>query len=309
MAYHSGVEVYGTEYCFGGGNSGGSGITLQRPRAPPPGGSWVFYQTVEVAPLQKSRDEVQRIVTEIRAEFTAGSYDLVSRNCNDFSDAFCKRLCDQGIPSWVNALAGIGNSLGVGNLIRSAMGHGAASAGGKADVGAGGLASAGLMSGSLGVDGDLSGEIDWASAGVLNSSDDDAVSALRTGGLVASEQDSSAELLIFLPFRSQVKLLALHVSAPSADRAPRHVRLFANERNLDMSDAAGGVQPTADFAEVQWSAAGPDGMVTAALEVNFLKFQNLGFLAVHMCREDEEGLPEEGGLTICVRGLRLVGKS
>eukprot|EP00401_Gymnodinium_catenatum_P082394 CAMPEP_0117617436 /NCGR_PEP_ID=MMETSP0784-20121206/85591_1 /TAXON_ID=39447 /ORGANISM="" /LENGTH=122 /DNA_ID=CAMNT_0005421277 /DNA_START=107 /DNA_END=472 /DNA_ORIENTATION=- len=122
MAYHSGVDY------------GGSGITLQRPRAPPPGGSWVFYQTVEVAPLQKSRDEVQRIVTEIRAEFTAGSYDLVSRNCNDFSDAFCKRLCDQGIPSWVNALAGIGNSLGVGNLIRSAMGHGAASAGGKADV-------------------------------------------------------------------------------------------------------------------------------------------------------------------------------
>lgn len=308
MAYHSGVEVHGTEYLYGGSTSGGSGVSLQRPRVPPPGSGWQFYQTVEIAPMQKSKAEVQSIVAELRAEFSAGSYDLVSRNCNHFSDAFCQRLCGQGIPSWVNALAGIGNSLGIGGLIRNAMGQGAASAGGKADVGAGGLASTGLMAGSVGADGDLSGEIDWPQAGVLNTSVDDAGNALQSGAPISSEEDSTAELLVFLPFRSQVKLQAIHFSASTAERAPRHVRLFANERNLDMNDAAGGVAPTADFKDIPWSA-GPDGTVTAALEVNFLKFQNLGFLAVHFCREDEDGLPEEGGEPICVHGLRLVGKT
>lgn len=308
MAYHSGVEVYGTEYCFAGGNAGGSGVTLQRPRAPPPGGSWVFYQTVDIAPLQKSKDEVQRIVTEIRAEFTAGSYNLVSKNCNTFSDAFCNRLCGKGIPTWVNALAGIGNSLGLSDIINKAMGGSSGGGSGKGDVGSGGLASSGLLAGSVGSDGDLSGEVDWATAGVLNSSNDDAANALRSGGAVASEEDSSAELLIFLPFKSQVKLQRVHLSAPSADQAPGHLRLFANEQNLDMNDAGGGVAPTADFAEIPWGAAGPDGVVTAALEVNMMKFQNLGFLAVHVCREDEDGLPEEGGSPICVQSLRLIGK-
>jgi len=155
--YHTGVEVHGTEYVFAGGNSGGSGVGLQRPRVPPPGSGWTFYQTVEIAPLQKTRDEVQQIVAALRAEFSAGSYDLVERNCNHFSEAFCQRLCGQGIPSWVNALAGIGKSLGVGGMIRNAMGMGSGG-GGKADVGAGGLASAGLLAGSAGADGDLSGE-------------------------------------------------------------------------------------------------------------------------------------------------------
>lgn len=308
VAYHSGLEVYGTEYVFAGGNAGGSGVTLQRPCVAPPGSGWVFYQSVEVAPLDKSKEEVQRAISDLRAEFTAASYDLVSRNCNHFSEALCQRLCGKSIPSWVNALAGIGNSLGVGNLIRNAMGQGApAAAGGKADVGAGGLASAGLLAGSVGQDGDLSGEVDWTGVGVLNSPDDDASGALRTGSLVASEEDASAELLFLLPFKSQVKLQAVHLTAPTAAQAPCRVRLFANERNLDMNDAAGGVVPTADFEKVTW-ATGPGEAVTAKLEVNFLKFQNIGFLAMHVCREDEDGLPEEGGIPVCVQAVRFLGK-
>lgn len=309
VAYHSGVEVFGVEYVFGGGNSGGSGVSMQRPKVPPPGSGWTFYQPVDIAPLQKSRAEVERIAAELRSEFTAGSYDLVSRNCNHFSDAFCQRVCGQSIPSWVNALAGIGNSLGVGNLIRSAMGQGAPGGGGKADASAGGLAATGLMSGTVGADGDLSGEIDFGQTGVLNAQGDDAANTLRSGGSVVSEDDASAELLLLLPFRTQVKLQAMHLSAPDADRAPSHVRLFANERNLDMNDAAGGVAPTADFTTIPWSPAGPDGVLSAVLEVNFLKFQNLGYLAVHVCREDEDGLPEEGGLPVCVQSVRFVGKT
>lgn len=311
MAYHSGIEIFGTEYCFGGGPGGGSGVMLQRPRAPPPGGSWVFYQTVEVAPLQKSKPEVEKIVQELRLEFSAGSYDLVSRNCNHFSEAFCQKLCGQSIPGWINALAGVGNSLGLGGMIRQAMGQGAAApAGGGMKQGdsAGGLASAGMMAGSVGADGDLSGELDWASCGVLNSASDDAVDALRNGNPLESEADSSAELLFLLPLRSQVKLQELHLTAPSQERAPGHARLFANMRNLDMSDAAGNEAPTHDCPTIPWSSPGPDGAVSAVIQVNMLKFQNLGFLAIHVCREDEDGLPEEDGDPICLQSLRLVGK-
>merc|ERR1712151_270649 len=164
------------------------------------------------------------------------------------------------------------------------------------------------MAGAVGADGDLSGEIDWAKSGVLNAQGDDPASSLRNGGLVSSEEDSSAELLFQLPFKTQVKLQALLLSSPSKEQAPTHVRVFANARNLDMNDAAGGEAPTADFPSVPWTDAG-DGSVTAKLEVNFLKFQNLGFLAVHVCREDEDGLPEEGGTPVCVQGVRFLGKA
>lgn len=311
VAYHSGLEIAGTEYVFGGGGATGtSGVSLQRPQVPPPGSGWKFYQSVDIAPLEKSREEVQRIVTELKQEFSQGSYDLVSRNCNHFSEALSQRICGKSIPSWVNALAGIGNSLGLGGLIRNAMGQSAPSTGGKADVGAGGLASTGLMTGSVGSDGDLGGEIDWGTSGVLNAQGDDGANSLRSGSLVVSEEDASAELLLLLVFRTQVKLQAVHLSAPSAEQAPSHVRLFANKRNLDMNDAAGGEAPTQDFpaGSITWSSPGPDGAVSAVLDVQFLKFQNLGFLAVHLCREDEDGLPEEGGAPVGVSGLRFLGK-
>lgn len=117
MAYHSGVEVYGAEYCFVGSNTEGSGVIVQVPREQPPCGNWVYYQTIVLAPLQKSKVEVQSIVDEFCRDFPACSYDIFSRNCNHFSDAFCQRLCGQSIPSWVNVLANVGDSLGVGELI------------------------------------------------------------------------------------------------------------------------------------------------------------------------------------------------
>ncbi|CAK0850969.1 unnamed protein product [Prorocentrum cordatum] len=166
-----------------------------------------------------------------------------------------------------------------------------------------------MMSGSVGADGDLAGEVDWARVGILNADSEEAPEALRGGKLVTSEEDASAEVLIYFWFKSNVKLQAIHVSSPSAARAPSRARLFANETNLDMNDAAGGAPPTKDFEKIEWGSPGPDGSVAARLEVNFLKFQNLGSLTVHLCREDDDGLPEEGGEPVAVHGFRLVGKA
>jgi hypothetical protein len=43
--------------------------------------------------------------------FVAGSYDLVKKNCNNFSDAMCKKLVSKGIPSWVNRAAMFGSAI------------------------------------------------------------------------------------------------------------------------------------------------------------------------------------------------------
>ena len=92
-AYHSGVEVFGGEYVFGGGNTSFSGVTVQRPKVPPPGSGWTFYQTVEIAPCRFSRDDAMRGIQDLRAEFPASGYDLMARNCNHFAEALCQKLC------------------------------------------------------------------------------------------------------------------------------------------------------------------------------------------------------------------------
>lgn len=291
--YHSGVEVLGAEYVFGGGDTSFSGVTAQQPRVPPPGSGWVFYQAVDIGSSRLSREETLRAVQELRGSFPGNSYDLAARNCNHFSDALCQRLVGQGIPSWVNRLAGIGNSL------RGVVGAEAAPAAGQADGGTGGPAAAGLVAKTVGADGDLSPHVEWTGVGVLNAADG-APEALRQGTLVASEDDP--ELLLQLPFQSPVKLQSVKLVAPDAARAPQRVRLFANQRDIDMGDASGGVAPTQAFERLQWSAAGADGSVAASVDVKFLKFQNLAFLCVYLAGEDGA---DEG--TVALQGFRLHG--
>jgi len=280
--YHSGVEVLGAEYVFGGGDSSFSGVTAQRPRIPPPGSGWVFYQTVDIGPLQLARDAAHRALTELRSEFAASSYNLVSRNCNHFADALCNRLCGHGIPGWVNRLAGVGSA------VQSAVGATQGSAGQRSEGGAGGPAAAGLVA-RFTTGGDLGSEVDWNNVGVLNSGLEDATGALRTGEEVASLSDGSPELLIIIPFISPVKLKAVQIEAPSRARAAVKARLFANQRDLDMDDAAGGVASTQEVTSIDWNEIQQGhSMVSASIEVNFLKFQNLGCLAVYLASEEDE---------------------
>lgn len=300
--YHTGLEVLGAEYVFGGGETSVSGVSAQRPRIPPTGSGWIFYQTVELGLSRLSREEIMRIVTEVRSEFPASSYDIVSRNCNHFSDALGRRLCGQGTPPWVNRLAGLGEA------VRSAVGSapGGAAAGrpvAKAE-GAGGPAAAGLVARSAPPDGDLSGEVDWISVGLLNAREADTADSVRSQSLVSSVEGGAGELLLFFPLVAPVKLQALRLEAPDAARAPSRIRLFANQRNLDVDDASGGVPATQEFLSPAWATTGAGEAVAAKFEVNFLKFQNLSFLSVYLGRLEEE----DAEAPIAVQGLRLVGR-
>mmetsp|Transcript_150013 Transcript_150013/g.463085 ORF Transcript_150013/g.463085 Transcript_150013/m.463085 type:complete len:326 (+) Transcript_150013:119-1096(+) len=101
-AFHTGVEVYGREWSFGAAPEGYSGIGEN-----PPGESsqHSFRETLVMGYTEYNPERVIEIIEEMAQEWHGTSYEVLTRNCHNFSDTFCKRLGVPGIPSWVNDLA------------------------------------------------------------------------------------------------------------------------------------------------------------------------------------------------------------
>eukprot|EP00638_Chattonella_subsalsa_P007062 CAMPEP_0117771384 /NCGR_PEP_ID=MMETSP0947-20121206/24427_1 /TAXON_ID=44440 /ORGANISM="Chattonella subsalsa, Strain CCMP2191" /LENGTH=178 /DNA_ID=CAMNT_0005596723 /DNA_START=6 /DNA_END=542 /DNA_ORIENTATION=+ len=99
--YHTGVEIAGKEYSFCK-----EGIYVGRPRHAP---GATFKESISMGYHEGSANEVGAIVRMLREEFPPGSYNVVSKNCNNFSDAFCQEVVGRSIPSWVNRTAGFGS--------------------------------------------------------------------------------------------------------------------------------------------------------------------------------------------------------
>ncbi|KAL6606077.1 hypothetical protein ACP70R_041730 [Stipagrostis hirtigluma subsp. patula] len=103
--YHSGVQVHGVEYAYGAHDGASSGIFEVTPRRCP---GYTFRESVLVGTTELTRAEVRALMAELAADFPGDAYNLVSRNCNHFCDAACRRLVRARIPRWVNRLAQIG---------------------------------------------------------------------------------------------------------------------------------------------------------------------------------------------------------
>ncbi|KAM3208161.1 hypothetical protein ACQJBY_063072 [Aegilops geniculata] len=104
--YHSGVQVHGVEYAYGAHEGAGSGIFEVPPRRCP---GYAFREAVLVGTTALTRAEVRALMADLAADFPGDAYNLVSRNCNHFCDAACRRLVARArIPRWVNRLAKIG---------------------------------------------------------------------------------------------------------------------------------------------------------------------------------------------------------
>ncbi|XP_062228249.1 deSI-like protein At4g17486 [Phragmites australis] len=103
--YHSGVQVHEVEYAYGAHDGASSGIFEVVPRRCP---GYTFRESVLVGTTDLTRAEVHALMAELAADFPGDAYNLVSRNCNHFCDAACRRLVRARIPRWVNRLAKIG---------------------------------------------------------------------------------------------------------------------------------------------------------------------------------------------------------
>jgi len=99
-AFHSGVEVHGTEYTFS--NSGVFSTAPKDANGAP------LCESVVLGEVFMGSSEVARVVDELRHEWRAGTYNLLKKNCNSFADALVNRLLNRSIPGWVNRSATLG---------------------------------------------------------------------------------------------------------------------------------------------------------------------------------------------------------
>ena len=113
--FHSGVEVGGKEYSFGGdcgGSPGATGMYSQAPRQLPAQFAGATYkESVGVGATLLSPAELKGILSGLRREWRAEEYDLLQRNCNHFTAAACAALGVAPPPAYINRLASAGSGL------------------------------------------------------------------------------------------------------------------------------------------------------------------------------------------------------
>jgi hypothetical protein len=72
-------------------------------------------EQIQVATYEGTLDSFLSIVEELRqGNFRPGTYNVVHRNCNHFSDALLQAVCGARVPEWVNRAANMGSGLSLG---------------------------------------------------------------------------------------------------------------------------------------------------------------------------------------------------
>lgn len=90
--WHTGVQVFGTEYFFGGGlQAMAPDLVVARYGMPP-------VKTIPLGDTQRSREQTEAFLREVSPRFTEATYDLLRHNCNNFSDELARFLLGHGIP-------------------------------------------------------------------------------------------------------------------------------------------------------------------------------------------------------------------
>ena len=121
VIYHSGVQVYGTEYSFFPYNpkTGGGGI-IELPEEMVQNGTnnFKFQTSILLGYTDLTQEKVERYVTTLRKlGFTGDKYNLITRNCNVFSNSLTEMLIGKSIPSQLNRPAFIARCLRIQRMI------------------------------------------------------------------------------------------------------------------------------------------------------------------------------------------------
>lgn len=103
--FHTGVEVFGIEYAYGGHDYDASGIFATEPRKPP--GPVEFRETITMGETKLGPDEVRHLVARMGERFKGNRYHLLQMNCNHFASDLCRELVGRRAPTWINRLAGL----------------------------------------------------------------------------------------------------------------------------------------------------------------------------------------------------------
>lgn len=100
--FHSGVQVGGLEWSF----AGGAGIYSDSPKS---AAGAKFRESIVMGEFRGTSSDFDRLMDELRPHFSGNSYNILSKNCNSFSNALCTKLLRKPIPGWVNRMATLGS--------------------------------------------------------------------------------------------------------------------------------------------------------------------------------------------------------
>jgi len=111
VALPSGVEIFGSEWSFGGERADAnleSGVFFCAPRGCT---AHVYREAVPMGRTSLSMKEVHDLLRRLMEQWSSHEYDPLRQNCCHFSDSLCQALGVGSIPSWVTSLAALGASL------------------------------------------------------------------------------------------------------------------------------------------------------------------------------------------------------
>lgn len=106
--FHAAIQVFGKEYSFGGTKANQTGIFACNPTKCP---MHTYRQTIFLGDCYLPRGCVKAILNDMLPKWMGPTYNVLKKNCCDFSNAFAIDLGVGQIPNWTCRLAHCGAML------------------------------------------------------------------------------------------------------------------------------------------------------------------------------------------------------